>query len=221
MITVPTQKLYFNRFLYCCKFEVDEEKGQGYLRKNPAIRRIKSILSESGCPHRTRIDWRFLPSKRKDKTIRVTLSCYFSSDDLYATLLASEHAENLIWISRPASDEHKEVLQSGSEIMIREKLLYNRFRYKVNLRAMRYPRVDNSAEIMSWIADAFHGKEEGRKGDYMIVGKWLLSLYIKDHSDFVLTKLSMSDHIASMVRVDTFAEHGITAGDIGPQPEVD
>ena len=204
MIMVPTQKLYFGKFLYCLKFRIVETRGtDSGPRNNTSIAGIKKLLADSGCGYRTRLDWHFADRK----TINVVFSVYISDDVLYENIRASQHEPLLSWVSKPASKLHKELLLSNTEILLRDHLLYKRFRYRIDLKT-GWQR-ERHQEMVKWINDSFEGRPSGRQGDYMLSGTWHLTLYLIDESDLVLIKLAHSDSIRSVTRIDLFSEHGL------------
>lgn len=204
MITVPTQKLYFGKFLYCLKFRIVESRGEDTMpRTNTSIKGLKKLLSDSGSLHRTRLDWHFADRK----TINVIFSVYISDDALFNAILDSEFLPLLSWVSKPASTLHKELLLSNTEILLRDNLLYKRFRYRVDLRVGF--RREKAEELARWVTNNFDGRPAGRKGDYMLSGTWNLSLYLIEESDLVLVRLSQGENIRSVTRVDLFSEHGL------------
>jgi len=204
MITVPTQKLYFGKFLYCLKFRIvgTREENLGP-RDNTVIAGIKNLLAGSGSGYRSRLDWHFADRK----TINVIFSVYISDDQLFETLKKSQYAGMIAWISKPASQLHKELLLSNTEILLRDNLLYKRFRYRIDLRVGF--RREKAEELVRWVNNNFEGRPAGRKGDYMLSGNWNMSLYLIEESDLVLVRLSQSENIRSVMRVDLFSEHGI------------
>jgi hypothetical protein len=213
MITVPTQRLYYKRFTHCLKFHITSERVS--VDRNTTIAAIKSRVAASGVPHRTRVDWHFTGKT----TMKIVLSVYLSDVNCYDDLLASEHGSLATWTSKPASALHTELLLNKTEILIRDHLLYKRFRYRVNLR-IGWSK-EYLGEINTWIANNFQDRVHGRKGDYMLTGSWTLSLYLIDEMDLTLVRLCIGERITDVTRVDTFAEHGITDGTMlaGDPPE--
>lgn len=207
MKKIPTQKLYYKSFVHCIKFKIPSMTKYD-VRNNSVINDIRNTISENGAQCRTRIDWNFT-SKRK---VDITFSVYFSEDDLYTLLTTGPHSGLIYWISTPASQTHRELLLQNVEIMLRDRLLYNRFRYKVHLRVGW--RDDTRRDLNEWIITNFNGKINSKSGDYLLLGHWNPCLYLSDDADLMLVKLSISEHIINVVRVDRFSDHGITEADL-------
>lgn len=193
MIIAPTQKLYFKKFTYCLKFKFIEQKGFS-VRGNHIVKQIKNLLAARKIKKRTRLDWGFL-----EKNIDITFSVYFSDDETY-TILKDNFKEYCTWASIPITSEHKELLLNNVEIVFRDKLLYNRFRYKI-IFSLGWKR-EKLAEIDDWIKNQFENRINSRKGDYFTTGSWLLSLYLKDETDLTMVRLSLNEHIRSVLKVE-------------------
>jgi hypothetical protein len=196
----PTPKLYFGKFTECVRFGIHIKSSS--IRHNPSVRAVKDLLVASGVRHRTRLDWHF----GKDREVIATLNCYFNGSAVTDQLLASQHGSLITEIVAPANDHHRDLLLSGVEIELRPKLIYGKFRYKVQFRTGR--NRENLPMIREWIGNQFTGKP-GSKGQYLLRGSWLLALYIIRDEDLMLVRLGLSEHIYSILRVDTLAEHGM------------
>lgn len=197
-----TPKLYFGKFTDCVRFGFS--KTDTSFRSDPVIRGIKGIISHSGALHRTRLDWGF----DSDRTVLATLSAYFTCTDLRDQLLSSPHADLITEIVAPASDLHRQLLLGGVEIQIRERLIYDRFRYRVEFRPG--PARAWQPIIRDWVRQQFADKIRGRRGDYLVTGNWIYCLYLRTEEDLMMVKLSLEEYIHNIVRVDTFAEHGMS-----------
>lgn len=204
MIKAATRSLYFKRYTNCIKFEIIETSSNvSSIRTNSVVMDLKSLLKASGMPYRTRMDWEIT----KRVGLRIIYSIYFSDQALNQTLNDCAHSSMIQFISEPASDLHRELLLNDVDIEIRPKLLYNRFRYKVILRTGW--RKDEGEKVKRWIKEQFSDREEGRKGDYLLMGTWVLSLYLKDEMDLTIVRLAIGDQIHKITRVDTTSEHGL------------
>lgn len=200
MITAPTQKLYFNKFMYAVKFDILGDKNVS-VRDNLMIKQIKKRLKDSGVPHRTRIDWNFTKTD-----ISISLSAYINDDKMYEELMKL-YPQQIKWTSKPISDKHKHLLQDKVEILIREKLLYNRFKYKVIFKT-GWNRRDYK-EIHDWIFSTFEDRKHGKSGDFLVTGYWIISLYLTNNEDLMHVRMCLSDNITNIIRIDTLKEHGI------------
>lgn len=203
-ITVATQKLYFKKFVYCIKLSFQETGSSAKkFRGNPHIRSVKTLLEDSGVPHRTRLDWHILSKK----TISITFSVYLSDPVVFQLLMTGAHAQHIAWVSQPASDLHRDLLLSNTEILIRPRLLYGRFKYKVHLRT-GFKRQDQKP-IMDWLEQSFGHRPRGKQGDWMVTGSWLFSVYLRDDADLMLLRMVWGDNMMSVTRIDLLSEHGL------------
>ena len=200
MIVAPTQKLYFNKFIYCIKFDLVCDRNSS-VRSNIIVKQIKKYLKDNDIVHRSRLDWHIKPD-----IISINFSVYLNNTDMYEDLL-KKYNKQISWTSKPLTDKHKETLENKVEVLIREKLLFNRFKYKVSLYAGW--RREKTKEIMDWINATFDERPEGRQGDFMVLGTWAIKLYLINNEDLTHVRLCMAEHITNVVRIDTYKEHGI------------
>lgn len=213
MITLPTHKLYFKKFLYCVKFGITRPASAGMpiSKKKGTIADIKKLLTASGKEYRTRLDWDWGYSDRQKEglgPLKIVFAVYFSDEGIYQSLMTGPYRHLIAVCSRPASAVHRDLLLSNTSIIIRSKLLFNRFRYKITFRGGWQKK--NTEIITEWVTTTFVEKTPGRRGDYMLLGQWSPSLYLIDDMDCTWVKLGLSEYIYEVVRVDTFAEHGVT-----------
>lgn len=200
MIVAPTKKLYFNRFVHCIKFKI-QEHTMCSPRHNSTIKAIKSFLKSDSTLHRSRIDWYFTAGK---SSVNITLSIYLNDDAVYGKLL-NTYNNIIYWTSKPLNDNHKADLLRKIEIEFREKLLYDRFKYKLYIK-LGWKR-EHLNEINEWIANQFENRINGRKGDYFLTGSWALCLYLKHESDLTMIRLSLGEHITSVIKVELLSNY--------------
>lgn len=203
MIVVPTQKLYFKRYTHCVKMHITKVKSKFDIRDNKIIGEIRKFLSGLNSSYKTRLDWGFNDKQK----IEIVFSVYLSDTDDYEQIM-KKYEKIITWVSKPISEEHKQLLASNTEIIFRERLLFNKFRYKILLNVGWKREYYN--EIKEWVKNQFGHKPEGKKGEYMLGGYWSPTLYLIEDDDIMMVKLSLSDRIRSVVRVDRFSDHGLT-----------
>lgn len=212
MIVAPTQKLYFNRFTHCIKinFMLKKDSSGFTIKGHSTIRSIKDWLAANSVPNRTRVDWYF----KSANNINVCFGIYLNDEAAYETLI-KDNQSLVQWASKPASDLHKNLLLNNTEIEFREKLFYNRFRYKISFNTGW--RKDKLPELSQWVKDQFHDRVNSRTGDYLFIGGWTASLYLKEDSDVLMAKLCQSEIVTRVIRLEKFSEHGMNPGDSLPE----
>lgn len=193
MKEIHTEKLFYKKYTSCIKFKITDLKGLG-VRDNSTIKSIKSLLKESSVDCRTRLDWNITRDK-----ITITFSVYLNDDAFLDRLISTYPAES-DWISKPANEQHRERLLNKMHTVFRDKLLFNRFRYKVYLYT-GWKR-ENLKEISEWIATQFQDRHNGRTGDYFFTGSWMLTLYLKNETDLTMVRLSLTDYIKNITRIE-------------------
>lgn len=199
MIIALTQKLYFNKFVYCIKFKIQENRGCS-VKQNSTIKAIKSFLRSDATQHRSRVDWNFTGKN----AMNITFSVYLNDEAVYDKLL-NTYNSLAYWTSKPLSTAHKESLLRKIETVFREKLLFNRFKYKVYIR-LGWKR-ENLKEIEECIANQFEGRINGRKGDYFVLGSWSLCLYLKHETDLTMIRLSLGEYITNIIQIELLGNY--------------
>lgn len=203
MITiVPTQKLFYNRFTHCIKVNFINDKN--FLKSgDQRLADIKTWLTDNSVAHRTRIDWQIIGKGLK--IVDVTMGIYMSDATAFEQLM-NKYSHLIKWASKPTDDAHRDLLLNKTEIEFREKLYYKKFRYKILFNPV-------SSNARSELIDSIHkmmpDKENGRARDYVFINNWSPALYIQNDEDMVLFKLSMSENIRRITRVELFEEHGM------------
>lgn len=199
MIVAPTQKLYFNKFVYAIKFKIEDYRGCS-VKQNSTIKAIKSFLRADATPHRSRIDWNF----SNKNSMNITFSVYLNDETIYDKLL-STYNSSAHWTSKPLSVAHKESLLRKIETVFREKLLFNRFKYKVYIK-LGWKR-EYLKEIEECIGNQFEGRINGRKGDYFVLGSWSLCLYLKHETDLTMIRLSLGEYITNVIQIELLGNY--------------
>lgn len=200
MITSPTRKLYFKKYLTCLKFNISLDRSNSVVSKSPILMEIKNHLKAHNIDYKSRLDWFFTRT-----SIEVKFAVYLN-DEQACDYFINNYPTYLSHLTTPLSNEHKELIKSKIEIEIRDKLIYNRFKYKVLFKTTGR-MYEKKQEIKDWISTAFETKVNSRKGDYLLVDHWLLTLYLTTKEDLTLVRLCLSDNITSIIQVDTVDEH--------------
>lgn len=198
---VPTQKLYYGKFLYCLKFKIIDSPQSSWtsIGKDSTVKAIKKLVKDSGNPFRHRLDWNVVNS-----VWHITFGIYTNDSDMCDYLIKT-YPTLVSFIGKPMNEKHKDLLLNKIEVIVREKLLYNNFRYKVLLK-FDY-RQQNKEFIKGWIQTQFEHKMPGRKGDYLLTGgHWLRALFLKEEQDLVMVQMCLSDYIYSVTRVELVSD---------------
>lgn len=208
MKVIPTQKLFYNRFTHCIKVNVIKDK-KGKYRGETKFADIRTWMTDNNIPNRTRLDWHTVDSKN----VSLTLGIYFSDKNAYDYIL-NNHSDMVVWVSKPINQSHHDLLLNKTEIEFKDKLYYKNFRYKILFRP-RWSR-ESRFELVEQIRQIVDLKQHGRKMEYFFINNFSPALYIKNDTDVVMFKLSMSDEIKKVVKVELYEEHGVTPDSIKP-----
>lgn len=155
--------------------------------------------------HRTHASWR-RKSLRDDRTFMHV--CYFNlylRERVDFESFLEDHKQQAIGIMLPLNQEHEELLKAGTEVEIRDKLFYHRFRYRVNFRGGWSG--SGRKHITETVRSHLHDSSK-RKQDYLISSKDC-TLYLQHQHDLIAIKLTMGELITRLTMVNTLSEAGI------------
>jgi hypothetical protein len=145
---------------------------------------------------------RYQGKRRKPKTsVTITASLFLLNRAEFDACLA-RWPESVDSVTEPYDPSHVDVLKDNTTIIIRDELLYRRFRYVVVFSR----RWDESIEDLSdWVKESFLSREDESSIKWKENG-WNPRLYLSDESDLVLTKLSWGEKIRNIVVIRTHDE---------------
>ena len=98
----------------------------------------------------------------------------------------------------PYKDEHIQFLSENTEINIRQRLIWKKFRYVITIR--RHWKEDMT-DFENWL----NSNLTRENAKYSSAG-WWPRLYLKNDSDLVLLKLAYDEKISKLCIVYTFDE---------------
>lgn len=195
---VPTEKLFYKKYVCCLRFKISDS-GKAGVKNNSTVKTIKSLLKSSKIDNRTRIDWNFT----RNTGYCINFSVYLNDESMYQKLIDTYGAD-CYFSSKPINEEHRDRLLNKIRTVFRNRLLFNRFRYKVYLYTGW--RREHIKEISDWISAQFQDKQNSRTGDYFFTGQWMITLYLKDESDLIMVQLCLADHIKNVTRIEVIKE---------------
>jgi len=134
-----------------------------------------------------------------------TLSVYLSEKSDHQRLVDA-HGSVMGHIRSPANDQHEALLKQGNHIEVRDKLYYNRYRYRVGFRGAW--REATRRELLDDIRTALHDPGKNKQ-DYQVSGRDC-TLYLGQDTDFTMVRLSMGDRIWQTTVAYTFDELNTT-----------
>lgn len=194
MITIPTQKLFYKRFVYKIQFKLTVPKGS-IVKEVTKFREIKNYIKALNIPCKTRADWNF--SSRKD--FDISYSVYLSDADVVDRTV-DLFGDSVHLVAKPINEEHKRNLENKFLVEFRSRYFFNNFKYKVVFR-YRW-RADLLKSIVDWVHEYFDDRLNGRKGDYFFMTSYVAYLYIKDETDLTMIRLALGEHISSVTKVE-------------------
>lgn len=172
-----------------------------------ALFEIRKWLSDH-CEHdhRTYAAWNRVVSKDNSNFVHVCHFSTFFKERSDFDQFVDQNRDRITAITMPASKEHEDLLRSGTHVEIREKLFYNRFRYRVNFRGGWGGHARQ--QIIETVYAQIHNNDK-QKQDYLM-GTRDCTLYLEHQHDLMLIKLSIGELISRLTMVSTFNETSIT-----------
>lgn len=125
--------------------------------------------------------------------------------------IKSEFSQYVSSVTEPAEKSHVDILKDNTNTIIRNSLLYKRFRYVVCFtKKYHYLQQVENDELHAWIAETFlastkDGEVKWDRFKWHQMG-WNPRLYLSDENDLVLVKLTWAERIRSITIVHTYDE---------------
>lgn len=168
---------------------------------------LKPILEwlDSNYPKSYRLltSWRVRIVKSKTNEIydECQLTIFINDQNAYNEILVKYH-DKITDTMAPANSNHAELIKQGAFIEVRNKFYYNLYRYRVSFWGGWWG--DTRTEIITTINDYLH--DESKEDQNYKMHKSTCTLYLKELSDFMLIKLSLSNRIRDTRAISLISE---------------
>ena len=190
-----TSRLFYKKYPFkilvvrqCCKTDPDYHTGW-------TVANAKSWLEENDIDHRM---YNQVIHKNKRKGIKILRSSVFVKTRAEFENCLKNWKANVFAVTAPYKDEHIQFLTENTEISIRPKLVYKKFRYIITIK--KHWREDLS-DFEDWLNQNFTRE----RAKYATNG-WWPRLYLCEDSDLVLLKLTYDEKIGKLCIIYTFDE---------------
>jgi hypothetical protein len=140
---------------------------------------------------------RIINKRARKNPIIIRSSLFIKTRAEFEKCLAAWKA-NVVEITTPYKDEHIQFLTANTEIIIRQKLIYKKFRYVIVIK--RHWQEDLS-DFENWLNDNFT-----RETAKYTTSGWWPKLYLQNDNDLVLLKLAYGEKISKLSIVYTIDE---------------
>lgn len=212
-----TSKLFYNKYawkivltLFSFRPPLKQKRISAATRRRQTTVTRKAMLApiltwlSTNYPTNYRLltSWRVITTTSPKETYDVCqLTVFISSQDAYDACL--EKFECILYSTMaPANANHIDLIQQGAHIEVRDDLYYNKFRFKVSFWGGWWGK--SREEIIESIQTQLHDDTKDEQQYRMV--KANCTLYLKDQSDFMLIKLSLSPKIRETKVVSLFSE---------------
>ena len=153
---------------------------------------------------RKKIDFRVytkIKIQKRKRQVTVNMSLFVGNQDEYDYCIKKWN-KFIDSVTEPYNQTHVDILKDNTHIVIREKLIYQRYKYVVNFRRTWRLNVD---DINAWIASNFKNALAIQAAKYVGYG-WNPRLYLANEEDLVLVKLTWAERIRQITVVRTLNE---------------
>ena len=189
-----TSKLFHKKFPYKIVFyRVDSIPDKTWSSEwNPT--KFKKWLDKNNIEFR--LNTRVRVAKRT-RQVKIKMVVFLHDKKWYDTCL-KKHKKYIESVTEPYINGHIDLLKDNTTIIIREQLLYNRYRYVVNFRRTWQQDV---ADITAWIKDTFKNSLYSKELVKVVLTGWNPRIYLKNQEDLVLIKLTWGERIRTITSV--------------------
>lgn len=198
-----TSKLFYRRYAFRILFTKCTTIGDPDYHKDWTVHNCKEWLESNHIEHRMYNKVRRTGRKNNPKTLVTVSSSLFLKNKLDFDHAVSKWKGNVDSVTCPYDESHVDILIDNTTVLIRKKLIYNRFRYIVVFRRKWQESIQ---DLEDWIVPTLiQQQDEGREIKW-VSNSWTPRLYLSDESDLVLVKLSWGERIKCVTLVKTIDE---------------
>lgn len=144
---VYTERTFYKKYSYKLCFVIDYTGLQGLTARSSKFWSIRTTLRRdlrkklvAAMPD---VDYR---TREEGRNVNI-----FLDNDVAATEIALKFQESLEEIHMPLNEQHKQLMHNNHRIRIRNKLYYNKYRYKVHVKNFVLNRFTNFENLKSWL----------------------------------------------------------------------
>lgn len=201
MQKIYSSRLYFKKYPYKINFIRSGNASSSDWTKDWTPHNCQKWLNEQSIDFRV---YTKISLQRKKKRVTVRMSLFVPTRNDYDKCI-KKYSSFIESITEPFDESHVEILKANTQIVIREKLIYEKYKYVVNFRRTYNQPID---DIDDWVGENFYKTEE----DYLQLDvKWVgygynPRLYLKNKEDLVLVQLTWGERIKQITIVQTLSE---------------
>lgn len=206
MIKTHTSKLFYGKFPYVVKIS-DQVPGKPLLRfhgspRSELLTACKELVAENEIPHRYYTE--VYPFDNMHHFTRVDLNVFLRERKDY-DLISAAFNKHVVKLVEPANTSHEDWLKKNTSIVVRENLIYGRYRYIVSFKSTGYNvDGDHNSEIIAWINSNFEDRVCGK--DYLCRNGWYVRLYLTNQMDMTHVALAFGGQINTVTHVALLSE---------------
>jgi hypothetical protein len=178
-----TQKLYFGKF--CYKICVEVRAHTSYWWQIPTCVQDVVTWCEKNLPVNTYKVQRRRQTWDENNNLASWHVCVYCGDMNIRDQVLQHFGSQVVRMSQPLDDQHKQNLTVKNVIQIRDSLIFNKFRHAV------YFKYDRSGKLLSWLKNYFQDNPKAKVSGNL----WWVKVYMTDDLDVTSLQLSWPDQI--------------------------
>lgn len=193
MKQLHTSRLYFGKYAYKIVFLRRSTLGDKDFHIGWTLSNCREFLTTNNITHKfySRVRWH---GKNK-RTVTTFASLFLENNNDY-TKCINQWPENIEEVVTPYADNHVAVLQDNIKTVIREKLIYGKFRYVVNFKSFWNEPIE---DLDNWIKSNIIDNSCTEYPAKWAMTGWNPRLYLTKEDDLILTKLTWHDSISNTI----------------------
>lgn len=195
-----TSKLFFGKYAYKIVFLRTSHLGDQNYHLGWTLTNCKQYCDHNNMSYKvySRVRWH---GKNK-KTVTTLASLFLEKKQDYDRCM-SEWPDYIKEVVLPYSETHIDILKDNIKTVIREKLIYNKFRYVVTFRTFYNEPTD---DLNDWVDSNIVSQASSERPVKWSRSGWNPKLYLTQEDDLTLTKLTWHDSIYNITIYRTYDE---------------
>jgi hypothetical protein len=203
MKTFHTSTLFYGKYPYRVRFSRQASYGEYGYQKGWTLYNCKEWLFNNSIDHKIYGTFRYKGrSKQPDTIVKATASVFVKTKTSFDQLV-SRWPDYVESVTEPYSSDHVDLLKNNLSIILRKKLIYNKYRYSVIFYHDHWN--ESLSSLKEWI-DANLNERLSSNDVKFVDTSWNPRLYLNNDDDLVLTKLTWADKIKDIQVVRLYDE---------------
>lgn len=199
MKTSYISKLFYNKYAYKLVLSMTMPYIDYKSQKNDwTVFNCKRWLADNNIKYRMYSDINTIKGRKRHSNSTVTITSKIYVDNKASYDLCLHRWKSVITeISIPRDDNHLSLLKDNATVVIRDTLIYKKYKYAITLIKKWN---DDLSTVFEWIEDNFINQTDTSRAKLSKRG-WRPRLYLYSNDDLVLFKLTWAEYIKDITYI--------------------